>query len=75
MYVPSNFTANENTVVEFKNCSIFMHDGINMLHANVFKDSFQGNVELEGWDIYTEDEPVVFLDKIESYIKQEERLI
>lgn len=52
-----------------------MHEGWNMLHANVYKDHFQGFTEIEGYDIYTEDHPVVFVDKIEAYIKQEESLL
>ncbi len=75
MFVPSNFTIVEGATIVIKDCNIIMHDGLNMLHANVFKDTFQGNAYLDGYDIYTQDHPVVFIDKIESYILQEERLV
>ncbi|MFI8671882.1 hypothetical protein ACIGIJ_18685 [Bacillus paranthracis] len=75
MFIPLGFTIDSNTSIVFKDCKIFMHEGWNMLHANVFKDHFQGNVELKGWDIYTEENPITFLDKIESFTKQEERLV
>ncbi|HDR7263627.1 hypothetical protein [Bacillus sp. CH_203] len=75
MFIPSNFTVAEKVRVNLKDCNIRMHDGIEMLYANMYKEHFEGDVYYEGWDIYTEDNPIVFLDKIESVILQEERLV
>lgn len=75
MFIPSNFTVADNTRVEFRNCTLYTHTGLNMLHANIYKDHFQGDVLLDELDIYTEDDKVVFLDKFEAYITQGERLL
>lgn len=75
MFVPSNFTVEKDTVIDFKNCDIHLHDGSNMLYANIYKRHFKGHEELNNLDIYTEDLPVVFLDKLESLTEEKERLL
>lgn len=69
MFVPTGFTIDENTLLEFEDCRVVHHVGWNMLHANVYKEHFQGNVNLEGWDIYTQAHPESFINKIKAYIK------
>lgn len=75
MYVPSDFTVQAGTTVRIENCEIIKHELWNMDSCNVFQSTFKGDVVLDGWLIYTEDHPAVFLDKLESYTTQEERLV
>lgn len=76
MFVPSNFTVAPNTTVIFKDCELRNRQGFEWLEVNCFKDHFAGNETLEDWEIWIEDSPVEFLDKIEAYTGvQKERLV
>ena len=72
MFVPSDFTIDENTVLGFEDCRFIQHLGWDLLNVDVYKEHFQGHMNLEGWDICTPDHPELFINKIEAYIKQEE---
>jgi hypothetical protein len=76
MFVPSNFTVAPNTTITFENCILKVREGYEWLSVNIFKDHFEGNEHFEDIEIWIEDHPIVFVDKIEAYTgKQEERLV
>lgn len=75
MFVPSNFTVGKNLKLDMKDCRLIMYDEKECTVVNLFKNHFEGDLKYEGWDIYTQDEPVVFIDKLEFYTNNEERMI
>lgn len=66
VFVPSNFAVDyDGLKLKILNCKVIKYDGINMTYANRFLNEFKGNVTLIDCDIYTEDNPLNFIDKIE----------
>lgn len=76
MYVPSNFTAQPDSDISFKDCRFYSRDMFLWVEANCYKESFGKQEEIKGWDIISEDSVPVFRDKLDTYTgKQEERLV
>lgn len=73
MYVPSNFTVEEGAHINLEGCAIIGVENIPLV--NNFKHTFKDGDELIDWIIFTEDHPVEFVDKLESYSKMGERLL
>lgn len=72
MFVPSGFTIDENTIITFENCRLIQHLGWDLLNVDMYKEHFQGQMNLEGLDICTQDDPEAFINKIQSFISQED---
>lgn len=76
MYVPSSFTAEKESQIEFKDCRFYTQDLFRGFTPNCFKKSFKRQESIEGWDIILEDPLPVFKDKLDTYTGlQEERLV
>jgi hypothetical protein len=76
MYVPPNFTVAPNTSISFENCVLKVHLGYEMLEVNIYKDHFEGNEHFEDMEIWIDEHPIEFIDKIEYYTgKEKERLV
>ncbi len=75
MYVPSSFIVEDVKRLEFSDCKTFELKQANERSYNLLKSSFKGNETIVGWDIYLEDTRAVFLDKLNSAINNEERIL
>jgi hypothetical protein len=76
MYVPVNFTVAPDTKMTIENCTVNSREGFEHLTMNCYKDHFEGEVHLEDWEIWVDESPIVFMDKLNYYLgTQEERLV
>lgn len=74
MFVPSSVIFDEGTLY-LEKCDVIQYTGENMPYANMYKRRFSGNEKYEGWDIYTEMNPLTFIDKIEKHYYAQEELL
>lgn len=75
MFVPSNFTVDKGTTLSFTGCTINHLQGNEGITFNSFKSHFDGDIELDGWEIWTQDTPHKFIDKFEAYSGSQEELL
>jgi len=76
VYIPVNFTVAPDTILAINNCTVIRRDVDDAITMNVFLNHFKGEVVLEDCEIWVDEDPVMFLDKIEYYFqKEEERLL
>ncbi|MEX3625134.1 hypothetical protein [Viridibacillus arvi] len=75
IFVPSNFTVEEGSTVQMTRTEIIKKQVWNAQSCNVYKHNFKGSEHFEDCIIYTEDSPVEFVDKLESYITKGDRLL
>jgi hypothetical protein len=76
VFIPSNFTVEDGASVKFKNVTIYDYDKSNPVTVNQYVDHFyEGRHLFQDCELYTEDDKIVFLDKLEASITGEEQLL
>lgn len=73
---PSGFNVDKDDInIRIEECEIHKYNADDMPYCNIFLDNFKGVIILKECDIYTEDEPVKFIDKLEYLTGKSELII